>query len=121
MSTAQELADRYVAVWNETDPAVRRKSIAELWTREGQHYARTLEARGYDELEKRITGSHVKNVRGGGYRFRANNNAQALRDVVTFGWEMLAVAGGDVAASGSIILVLDDQGRILTDYQFFAS
>ena len=121
MSAAQELAERYVAVWNETDAAVRRKSIADLWTREGQHYARTLEARGYDELEKRITGSHEKNVLSGGYRFHANRDAQALRDVVTFGWEMLPAAGGDVAASGSIVLVLDDQGRILSDYQFISA
>jgi hypothetical protein len=118
MSAAQELADRYVAVWNETDAAVRRKSIAELWTPKGQHYARTLEAQGYDELEKRVAGSHEKNVQAGGYRFRAKRNAQALRDVVTFGWEMLPASGGDVAASGSIVLVLDDQGRISTDYQF---
>ena len=30
MNYAQRLADRYVAVWNETDPDHRRRAIAEL-------------------------------------------------------------------------------------------
>lgn len=34
--------------------------------------------------QERVTGSHEKNVRDKGYRFRAVQNAMALRDVVTF-------------------------------------
>ncbi len=92
-----------------------------LWAPENAHYARTLEARGYAALETRITGSHEKNVRDGGYLFRAAAGAQSLRDVVTFRWEMVPVAGGDVEASGFEFLVLDGDGRILSDYQFIES
>jgi len=55
MNDAQYLADRYVAVWNETDPDRRRRAIAELWTPDGRHCVDTREAHGYDALEKRIT------------------------------------------------------------------
>src|SRR5262249_49203959 len=56
MNDPQCLADRYVAVWNETDPDRRRRAFAELWRPDGRHYVDTREACGYDALEKRITG-----------------------------------------------------------------
>jgi hypothetical protein len=120
MNAAQQLADRYVAVWNETEADARRQAIAKLWAPDGLHYVKTRKAHGYEALETRIAGSYEKNVRDGGSRFRAAKNAQALPGVVTFNWEMLT-AGGEVAAVGLEFLVLDDRGRILTDYQFVVS
>jgi hypothetical protein len=118
MFDAQELADRYVAVWNETDAGRRRSQIAALWDADGWHYVDVREAHGYAALEQRITGSHNKNVRDGGHRFRAVKDARALHDIVTFHWEMLPAADDRVVARGSAILRVDAGGRILADYQF---
>lgn len=116
---AQALADRYVAVWNETDEERRREAIAALWVPDGQHYVGAREARGYEALEERIRGSHEKNVRDDGNRFRAASNARLLHDVVTFYWEMLPADGDTVLATGLEYLSVDGEGRILVDYQFF--
>jgi hypothetical protein len=121
MTHPQDLADRYTAVWNESDPSARRKAIAALWAADGVHYVRTLEARGYDALEQRVTGSYSKNVGGAGNRFRAVPNAQILRDTVTFNWEMVAPDGRKVLAVGLEFLRLDDRGRIVADYQFIVA
>jgi len=118
VNNPQQLADRYVAVWNETDMHARRRAIAELWTPDGTHYVDTREARGYDALEKRITGSHEKNVRDGGHRFQAVKGARALRNAVTFFWEMLPADGEKIVATGLVFLIIDGQGRILVDYLF---
>lgn len=118
MYDAQRLADRYVAVWNETDMPTRRRAIAELWAPAGVHYVDTREAHGYDALDKRITSSHEKNVRDGGHRFRAAKGARALRNAVTFFWEMLPADSEKVVATGLEFLIVDAQGRILSDYQF---
>jgi hypothetical protein len=118
MDNAQQLADRYVAVWRETDPERRRHAIAELWTPDGEHYVGAREVRGYDQLEQRIKGSHEKNIRDGGHRFRAAKDARALRDVVTFHWEMLRADSEKIVATGLEILLIDATGRILVDYQF---
>lgn len=118
MITAQDLAERYVAVWNETEPEARRNAIAALWRPDGAHYIKDREARGYADLEKRVVGSHEKNVRDNGNRFRARPAAQRLRDVVTFTWEMVPRDGEAVLAVGLEFLVLDANGQILTDYQF---
>ena len=115
---AQSLAERYVAVWNETDPDRRRRQIAQLWVPDGRHYVGEREAHGYEALEGRIAGSHEKNVRDGGHRFHAATDARALRDIVTFHWEMLPSGGDEVAARGLEVLLLDDTGQILVDYQF---
>jgi len=121
MNNPQDLADRYAAIWNESDPALRRKGIAELWDPDGAHYVRTLEARGFDALEKRITGAYEKNVRGAGHRFRAMPNAQTLRNAVTFNWEMVSADGRKVLAVGLEFLVLDERGSIVADYQFMVA
>jgi hypothetical protein len=118
VNDAQELADRYVAVWNEPDAQARRRAIAALWVPDGAHYTGTREAHGYAALEQRIAGSYQKNVRDGGHRFRAVDGAQTLRNVATFFWEMLPTGSETVVANGLGFLIVDEQGRITTDYLF---
>jgi hypothetical protein len=118
MLDAQDLAERYVAVWNESESARRRQLIVELWVPEGRHYAGVREAIGYDALEQRVTGSHNKNVRDGGHRFRAAKDARGLRNIVTFRWEMLRAGEEQVVARGLEVLMVGDDGRFQVDYQF---
>jgi hypothetical protein len=117
----QQLADRYAAVWNEPDPAARRRAIAELRAADGAHYVQDRVYRGHGALEDRVLGAHDRNVRLGGNRFRAARNAQALRNIVEFNWEMVPANGDQVLAVGLEVLVLDDDHRILCDYQFIVS
>ena len=119
MLDAQELADRYIAVWLETDAESRRTQISKLWIPDGEHYVGEREARGYEALEQRIIGSHNKNVRDDGHRFRAAKDARALRDIVTFHWEMLPAEEDRVIGRGFEILLVDGEGRIRVDYQFY--
>ena len=113
-----ELADRYVALWNLTDAGARRDAIERLWVPQGEHCVRTLHVKGYEALEQRVTGSHEKNVRDGGFLFRAAGDAQVLRDTLMFHWQMVPAAGGPVAAVGLDFLLLAEDGRIAVDYQF---
>jgi hypothetical protein len=119
MLDPQTLADRYVAVWNERDEKRRRDAIAALWVPNGEHFVQGREARGYDELEKRVRGSHEKNVRDDGNRFRAAPGARRLHNVVTFYWEMLPANSDKVLVRGLEFLIINEEGRILVDYQFF--
>lgn len=118
MTDPQDLADRYAALWNEPDASVRRAGIRALWAPGGAHFTKTREATGYDAIEERIIGSYERSVVGGNRRFRAVADALALRNVVTFHWQMVPHGEEEVLATGREVLILDDQGRILTDYQF---
>jgi hypothetical protein len=114
----QGFAERYVALWNESDPGARRQGIEALWAPGGMHFMGTREACGYDALERRVTGSYEQSVRDRGNRFRALPGASALHDAVTFFWQMVPAASDEVLATGVAFLILDATGRILTDYQF---
>jgi hypothetical protein len=118
---SQQLADRYAAVWNEPDPAVRRAEIEQLWRPDGEHFVKTKEARGHAALEERVSGAYDKNVRIGGHAFRAVRNAQRLHDVITFNWEMVDPATLEVLAVGLEFLRVDTDGRIVSDHQFIVS
>ena len=134
----QDLAGRYIALWNEPDAALRRKAIQVLWAEDGAHILQppveireaaaalgfdstTLEAHGYGALEARVTRSYDRFVAPGQYTFQPRDNAVCLHNVVKFNWEMIPADGGEVAGAGLEILVLDTDGRITTDYQFIES
>jgi hypothetical protein len=72
-------------------------------------------------LDARITGSHEKNVRDAGNRFRASKDARMLRDAVTFQWVMLPADSEAVLATGLEVLIVDEQRLIRADYQFIVS
>src|SRR3954468_6026611 len=103
-SAAGQLADRYMALWNEPDADGRRRMIAELWTEDGSQIlqppqemreiaaspgiglAATSEARGHCELQAPATTSYEHWVGSEGLSDRARDDAQRLGDVVKFHW-----------------------------------
>ena len=134
MSDAQELADRYVAVWNQPDPDTRRKAIQELWTEDGVHLLEppeeivkraeeigvtaTLEARGHEALVRRVTRAYDEFVAPGQFVFRRHGDVAALSNLVKLRWAMTPADGDEVLAVGIDLLLVDADGRIERDYQF---
>lgn len=135
---AQELALRYIAMWNEPDSELRRKAIQGLWAEGGTHILQppqemrqaaarlgfdeaTLQTEGYDALEVRVTRAYQEFVAPGQFIFRPRDNAERLRNIVKFSWEMVPTAGGDRVGGGLEVLVLDGDGRIKSDYQFIGA
>ena len=118
MRELDELVKNYVAVWNEPDPALRRKAVGELWAEEGAHLTESLEARGHEAIEARITDAHERFVRDGDFVFASSDNADGHHNIARFDWAMVPAGGGEAAAFGLDFLVLGDDGRILSDYQF---
>lgn len=134
MSDARELADRYVAVWNEPDADTRRRAVEDLWAEDGLHLLEppeeivkqaeeigitaTLEARGHDALVRRVTRAYDEFVAPGQFVFRRRGDVAALRDMVKLRWAMVPAGGGEVLAIGFDLLLLGPDGRIRSDYQF---
>jgi hypothetical protein len=122
MSDPQIIAERYVALWNETDVDVRRRLIEAFFAPAAEHYVGSRAVAGYDALQTRITGSHEKNVRDNGNIFHARHGAQQLRDVVIFDWDMTPTNDPSaVKAVGREVLRVDDQGRALSDHMFIVA
>ena len=118
MSHAEDLARRYIQIWNETDLAARRAQVAALWIENGTHYVRAREVHGHADLETRVATSHQTNVAERNYLFELNGGVEQLRDMVKFNWRMVPNGGGAIAATGLIVVLLAGDGRIRIDYQF---
>jgi alkanesulfonate monooxygenase SsuD/methylene tetrahydromethanopterin reductase-like flavin-dependent oxidoreductase (luciferase family) len=133
--TVDTLAARYVALWNDPDPARRAETLRELWTPRGAQLLQPpsemiesaqrigfsldiLEARGYEALETRVSRAYAEFVAPGKFEFRQRDAAKRVENVVKFRWEMVERLSGAVAAIGLEVLVLDGDDRIVTDYQF---
>ena len=135
INQAEQLADRYLALWNEADPERRRRLIAELWTEDGAQIlqpplemraiaasagigmAATLEAQGHAELEARAATSYEEWVGSAGLSFRRRDDVYRLHEVVKFHWEAVS-PDGEVMAVGLVFVVLGADGRIRRDYVF---
>jgi hypothetical protein len=113
----QQFAERYIAVWNEADADLRRKSITELWTEDGIQFTPEGEYRGHQVLLKRISTNYETFVKAQGLLFRVSN-VEEHHDAVKLRWEMLPAQGGEVAGSGVLFLLLSDDGCVRLDYQF---
>ena len=113
-----QLVDRYIAIWHEPDAEQRRRNVAQLWAEDGVQFTQSREIRGHKALEERVEAAHEKFVKTGGFIFRRSGEAQEHHHAVKFLWEMVPAGGGDVAAAGTIFLLLSDDGRIRFDYQF---
>ncbi|MFD0856143.1 hypothetical protein ACFQ07_28145 [Actinomadura adrarensis] len=129
-----DLAERYVAVWNEPDPEARRKAVADLWTEDAlmrlappqemrTHATKLgvtpfLEARGHDELELRVVRSYEEFVAPGQNVFAVRQGARRLGDVVIFEWAMAAKVTAEQLGAGLEVVIVGRDGRIKEDLQF---
>jgi hypothetical protein len=136
--SAADLAERYVALWNEPDADRRRRMIAELWAADGRHVLQPpqeireiaaqpgiglsaiLEARGHEEIEARAASAHEHWVGSEGLSFRGRDDADRLGDVVKLHWEAITKDGA-LFAVGLSFLVLTADGRIERDYTFIVA
>jgi hypothetical protein len=133
--SAAELAEKYLALWNEPDADRRRWMIAELWTQDARHLLQPpqqiraiaaqpgigltaiLEARGHEEIQARAASAYEHWVGSEGLSFRGRDDVERLGDVVKFHWEAVA-KDGELFAVGLNFLVLAADGRIERDYTF---
>ena len=132
-TTAEQLAERYNAVWMEPDGERRREAIADIWSEDAIHVLQPTEpvyeaaaeravnpvwqVRGHDELDGRVTSAYDDFVGTGQMSFRALDGAKRLGDVVTWRWEGVS-PDGEVLGAGLEFVILAADGRIATDYQF---
>jgi hypothetical protein len=78
----------------------------------------TPQARGHDALETRGARAYQEFVAPGQFTFTSRDNAARLGNVVKFNWDLVPAGGSDAAGAGLEILMLDEEGRIKTGYQF---
>ncbi len=99
---------RYLACWNETDPAARRKLIGETWAEDASYTDPLAEARGRDAIDATIAA-----VQGQfpGFVFTLAGPVDAHHRQARFTWG-LGPDGTEPLVIGFDVAVTDDDGKI---------
>jgi hypothetical protein len=110
MTATPDLAGRYLAAWNATDPATRRALVEEVFAEDVTYTDPLADVAGRDALDATIA---AVQARFPGWEFRLAGPADAHHDQVRFTWH-LGPRGGEPPVTGSDVAVTGSDGRIRT-------
>ena len=116
-ATIDRVAGRYVAVWSEPDPGLRRDAIAALWAEDGAELVESAQFRGHEELEARVAEAYEEFVANRKFAVTSANDATGHHGAITFTIQ-LVTGDGDLAWAARVFLILDEDDLIRYDYQF---
>jgi SnoaL-like domain len=108
MSDFAQLAEQYIAAWNETDPSARRALIDEIWSSDGRYIDPMAEVTGRDQIDAVIAAAQAQFA---GMTFRLAGPVDAHHDQARFTWE-LGPDGTDAVVVGFDVAQRDADGRL---------
>lgn len=117
MNNANELIDRYVAMWNETDPDRRQALIAQTWTEDAHYLDPILAGDGHDGIDAMIVGFQTQFP---GNQVRRVSAVDAHHDRVRFGFAIGPEDGPDLAGGLDVGTLVDGRLRSITGFLDFA-
>jgi hypothetical protein len=110
----QEIVERYIATWNETDPGRRRALIDQVWAADGSYTDPLADVRGRDQIDAVVAAAQQQFP---GLEFRLAGPVDANHNQARFTWE-LAPAGGESVVVGFDVAVLDGDGQLRSVHGF---
>lgn len=111
-----DIVDRYLAAWNETDPAARQDRVARAWAEQGSYRDPALAADGHAAIAGMAA---AVQQRFPDHAFRRTGPIDAHNDRLRFGWELTPRAGGPPAVRGVDFATLAPDGRLASVTGFF--
>jgi hypothetical protein len=110
MTASTDLADRYLAAWNETDADARRALLDQVFTEDVTYTDPLADVAGRNGLDAAIAAVQAQFP---GWVFRLAGPADAHHDQLRFTWH-LGPEDGEPPITGSDVAVTDGEGRIRT-------
>ena len=108
--TFEDLAQRYIAAWNETDPQARQALVEELYTEDARYTDPLGDAEGREAIAATIEAVQKEFP---GFRFRLAGPVDAHHDQARFGWE-LGPVGEAPPIAGFDVVIGDGKGKLRT-------
>jgi len=109
-----DLNERYLACWNETDPAARRAMIDQLWARDATYTDPMADVRGRDQIDATIAAVQQQFP---GSVFTPGTAVDSHHNRARFTWG-LGPRGSAPIVEGFDVLILDDSGQIAAVHGF---
>ena len=108
MEHAQNLAQQYLAAWNERDTPSRRARVARLFTLDAEYLDPTMRGAGHEGIDAMIAGAQQHFP---GHRFTLAGTPDAHHDVLRFSWTLHGPDGNEVVRGLDVATVAPD-GRL---------
>jgi hypothetical protein len=110
----QEIVDKYIAAWNETDPQRRRALIEHLWAADGSYTDPLADVRGRAEIDAVIAAAQQQFA---GLVFSLGGPVDANHNQARFTWH-LGPAGGEPVVIGFDVAVVNGDGQLSSVHGF---
>ena len=110
----QEIVEKYLAAWNETDPAKRRALVDEVWAEDGSYTDPLADVRGRAEIDGLIGAVQAQFP---GFVFTLGGTVDAHHEQARFSWHLGPAGAADPVVIGFDVAVLDGD-RIGSVYGF---
>ena len=111
----QEIVEKYLAAWNETDPAKRRALVDEVWAEDGSYTDPLADVRGRAEIDGLIGAVQQQFP---GFVFTLGGTVDAHHDQARFTWHLGPAGAAEAPVVGFDVAVLDGAGQIGSVYGF---
>jgi hypothetical protein len=100
----QEIVEKYLAAWNETDPAKRRALVDEVWAENGSYTDPLADVRGRAEIDGLIGAVQQQFP---GFVFTLGGNLDAHHGQARFTWHLGPADAAEPVVIGFDVAVLD--------------
>ena len=110
----QEIIERYLEAWNETDASARRELVAALWAADGSYTDPLADVHGPDAIASLMGAAQQQFA---GLVFTLGGPVDANHNQARFTWH-LGPDGGEPVVIGFDVVVLDGDGRIASVHGF---
>ncbi len=113
VQSARQIADCYIAVWNETDAARRSVLLAEGWEASATYADPMMQARGREHISALIGAVHE---RFPGFRFALDGQPDAYTDKIRFSWMLGPADQADMIKGTDFAVVADGRLSSVTGF-----
>jgi SnoaL-like protein len=114
MTDVQRVIERYIDVWNATDPARRRELTGEVFTRDAAYSDPLAAVRGHDAIDQLVAAAQAQFA---GLQFSLGGPIDAHHDQARFTWHLGAPGTEEPVVIGFDVAILND-GRVRDVYGF---
>lgn len=111
MTTADQIAERYIEVWNETDPERRRAMLAEYWAEDAAYADPMMCASGRRDIAAMMDQVHE---RFPGFRFALDGKVDHYANNIRFCWTFGPAAEPDLIKGSEFAVAEDGRLRSVT-------
>jgi hypothetical protein len=110
---ANTIANAYLATWNETDPAARRRLLDAHWTDAATYVDPLGQASGYEQISAMIGGVQE---RFPGFRFQLHGRADGYAEHVRFSWMLGPEAQPDMIVGTDFVVIEGERLNAVTGF-----